>query len=232
MTKLMKSDDRVKEHGEVFTPEYIVKKMLNQPEILKEFRSLTSTFLEPSAGEGAFLVEVLRRKLELAKKISNSEKEFNDNSLIALSSIYGIEYLHDNLASLLMNMYAMFSKIYRETIIDRFDGSEDKDVLKSANTIIKANIVQGNTLTYKNSKDNPIIFSEWKLIGKRYDRVYVERIESTFESIIDESDSENIIPKNRVVEFDLFSNEFEDEENDFTKYKKVKIGDVYKELKE
>ncbi|MEN3252557.1 DNA methyltransferase [Fructilactobacillus sanfranciscensis] len=232
MTKLMKSDDRVKEHGEVFTPEYIVKKMLNQPEILKEFRSLTSTFLEPSAGEGAFLVEVLRRKLELAKKISNSEKEFNDNSLIALSSIYGIEYLHDNLASLLMNMYAMFSKIYRETIIDRFDGSEDKDVLKSANTIIKANIVQGNTLTYKNSKDNRIIFSEWKLIGKRYDRVYVERIESTFESIIDESDSENIIPKNRVVEFDLFSNEFEDEENDFTKYKKVKIGDVYKELKE
>ena len=137
MTKLMKSDDRVKEHGEVFTPEYIVKKMLNQPEILKEFRSLTSTFLEPSASEGAFLVEVLRRKLELAKKISNSEKEFNDNSLIALSSIYGIEYLHDNLASLLMNMYAMFSKIYRETIIDRFDGSEDKDVLKSANTIIK-----------------------------------------------------------------------------------------------
>lgn len=232
MNKLIKSDDRVKDHGEVFTPDYIVKKMLNQPEILREFNSLTSTFLEPSAGEGAFLVEVLRRKLELAKKISNSEKEFNDNSLVALSSIYGIEYLHDNLSSLLMNVYAMFSKIYRETIIDKFNSSEDKDVLKSANTIIKANIVQGNTLTYKNSKGNPIIFSEWKLIGKRYDRVYVERMESTFESIIDESDSEDIIPKNRVVEFDLFSNEFEDEDNDFTKYKKVKIGDVYKELKE
>ena len=60
--KIIKSADRVKNIGEVFTPQKTVDFMLDQPEIKAKVNSLTATFLEPSAGEGAFLVEILKRK--------------------------------------------------------------------------------------------------------------------------------------------------------------------------
>ena len=64
--RLIKSSDRVKSLGEVFTPKNIVKQMLDQPEVMEKVNDLTATILEPSAGEGAFLVEVLRRKMKVA----------------------------------------------------------------------------------------------------------------------------------------------------------------------
>ena len=57
--RLIKSDDRVKDIGEVFTPQRIVDLMLDQPEITARVNDLKTTFLEPSAGEGVFLVEIL-----------------------------------------------------------------------------------------------------------------------------------------------------------------------------
>ena len=59
--KLIKSSERVRTLGEVFTPRRIVELMLDQPEITAKINDLSATFLEPSAGEGAFLVEILRR---------------------------------------------------------------------------------------------------------------------------------------------------------------------------
>lgn len=73
--KIIKSADRVKDIGEVFTPEKTVDFMLDQPEVKAKVNSLTATFLEPSAGEGAFLAELLRRKLAYAKKASKSIAE-------------------------------------------------------------------------------------------------------------------------------------------------------------
>lgn len=80
--KIIKSADRVKDHGEVFTPRRIVNLMLDQPEITTKINDLHATFLEPSAGEGAFLVELLKRKLQVALKQSKSVRAFNENSLI------------------------------------------------------------------------------------------------------------------------------------------------------
>ena len=84
--KIIKSADRVKDIGEVFTPKKTVDFMLDQPEIKEKVNSLTATFLEPSAGEGAFLTEILHRKLLVAQKQSNSARKFGENCLIALSS--------------------------------------------------------------------------------------------------------------------------------------------------
>ena len=88
--RLIKSSDRVKSLGEVFTPKNIVKQMLDQPEVMEKVNDLTATILEPSAGEGAFLVEVLRRKMKVALSQSKSADEFDDKSLVALSTLYGI----------------------------------------------------------------------------------------------------------------------------------------------
>ena len=83
--KIIKSSDRVKDIGEVFTPKKTVNFMLDQLEIKEKINSLTATFLEPSAGEGAFLVEILRRKLKYAKTQSSSVEEMQNNYLQVLS---------------------------------------------------------------------------------------------------------------------------------------------------
>ncbi|WP_288646156.1 hypothetical protein [uncultured Pediococcus sp.] len=61
---LIKSKDRVQDHGEVFTPKWMVKKMLSEPSIQEKLHDLHATFFEPSAGEAAFLKEILHQKLD------------------------------------------------------------------------------------------------------------------------------------------------------------------------
>lgn len=119
MEKVIKSSDRVKDHGEVFTPKRIVNLMLDQPEIQSKINDLQATFFEPSAGEGAFLVELLKRKLKVAKNKSVSAKLFNTKSLLALSTLYGIELLEDNVEMLVMNMITTFNIEYSNIKIGR-----------------------------------------------------------------------------------------------------------------
>ncbi len=64
---------------------------------------MTADFLEPACGDGNFVVEILRRKLEAAKKRATPPKkkkplplEFEKQSVIAVASIYGVDLLIDN----------------------------------------------------------------------------------------------------------------------------------------
>ncbi|NRO83310.1 hypothetical protein IMAU20062_01820 [Lactobacillus helveticus] len=85
--KIIKSADRVKNIGEVFTPKKTVDFMLDQPEVKAKVNSLTATFLEPSAGEGAFLVEILRRKLAYAKTQASDNQDLQKKFLQVLSTL-------------------------------------------------------------------------------------------------------------------------------------------------
>lgn len=177
--KLIKSADRVKDFGEVFTPKWVVEKMLDQPEIAAKVNDLAATFLEPSAGEGAFLVEILKRKMAVAAKVSDNAKQFGDNALLALSTLYGIELMEDNVEMLVMNMVSTFDRNYYLTAAEQFDAVADHRVLKSAKTIIKANMAQGDTLKGIDAEGRPIVFSEWQPVGK----TRVQRTVYTFEAI-------------------------------------------------
>lgn len=179
---LIKSADRVKDHGEVFTPRRIVNLMLDQPEIAAKINDLYATFLEPSAGEGAFLTELVSRKMKVALEKSSSAKEYGINCLIALSSLYGIELLEDNVEVLVMNMNDTFRDEYRQQIGKSFNDEPDQKVLKSAKVIIRANMAQGDALKRTTSDGSPIIFSEWAST-KRQD--YVQRTEYTFDAIVE-----------------------------------------------
>lgn len=57
----MRSKLRVADHGEVFTPDWMVGAMLDL--VKEETERIDSRFLEPACGSGNFLVQVLRRKL-------------------------------------------------------------------------------------------------------------------------------------------------------------------------
>lgn len=155
---LMKSKHRVQKHGEVFTPQWVIDKMIAIPGIKEKTEDVFATFLEPSAGEGAFLLAIEDMKLRFVTD-NYSEDKWGWYALWALSSIYGIEYLEDNLKVARQNMLELFLNYYETVYNARI--SEQSNLYKSARTIIWANIVQGDTLTYQNLLGKDIIFSRW-----------------------------------------------------------------------
>ncbi len=232
--RLIKSADRVKDVGEVFTPKHIVDLMLDQPEISAKVNDLTATFLEPSAGEGAFLTELLTRKMQVALEGSTSVDNYEDRILLGLSSLYGIELMEDNYRMLRHNLYQTFAVNYLRGLKAKGQPEHGKPkVLKSAKTIIFANMVQGNTLTYKNVHDQPIVFSEWASY-KQEGRIWVKRTTQTFESIVEGEQTDNGLVVPEDSQLDLFTDfdpdTHEVKSNDpYLQYKPVQIVDVYKE---
>jgi len=155
---LIKSKQRVQKHGEVFTPQWVVDKMIAIPGIKEKTEDVFATFLEPSAGEGAFLLAIQDMKLRFVTN-NYSKDTWSRYALWALTSIYGIEFLEDNLSVARQNMLDLFVNYYE--VVHDAPLSQESDLYKSARTIIYANVVQGNTLTHKNNTGEEIVFSRW-----------------------------------------------------------------------
>ncbi len=95
MSRSIKSKERVANFGEVFTNEREVKAMLDL--VKDESERIDSRVLEPACGDGNFLAEVLRRKLNTVKiRYSKNLSDYEKYSIVAVSSIYGVELLEDN----------------------------------------------------------------------------------------------------------------------------------------
>ena len=89
------SRQRVADHGEVFTAEREVKAMCDL--VKNETERIESRFLEPACGQGAFLIEILRRKLAVvSSRYAATQSEWERHAAIAVSSLYGIDILADN----------------------------------------------------------------------------------------------------------------------------------------
>lgn len=154
---LVKSKQRVADHGEVFTPSWMVEDMLNL--VQDESERIDSRVLEPACGSGNFLVPVLTRKLlTVAAKHGRSEFEKRHYALFALMCTYGIELLADNAAECRDNLAALFSVFLG---ID-----EDDQWARAARAVLEVNIVQGDALTMTTPKGRPITFAEWGYLGK------------------------------------------------------------------
>lgn len=233
--KLIKDKLRVQKHAEVFTPSWMVEKMLGNEEIKKACNSLSTTFLEPSAGEGVFLISILKKKLDIVeKKYSQTLIQYENYSLFVLSTIYGIELLEDNAQMCVMNLFEEYNESYTR-IANKFGKKPRKNVLRSAKVIIKANIVQGNFLTKKTSNNEPIIFSEWKSENRMVSDtkiIYVSRTEYSLEDIFEDNKTVSgkvIIKANLEYQPSFFSDENLDNMIENYQYTKVRITNVYKE---
>lgn len=236
--KIIKSKKRIQNHGEVFTPKRIVKKMLDLPNIREACQNLTTTFLEPAAGEGAFLVEILNRKMKMVvKNYGDDLTRFENYSLLALSTIYGVELLEDNAQKCVMNMYQVYYEAYQQRAVEHGTKVKNK-VLDSAKLIISYNIAQGNFLTKLSGSGNPIVFSEWKPmnLSKSTKTIKIQRTEYTLEEIVDGTEKESgepLIHPVKMEQLDLFDffddDEVTETEEKRMKYLPVKITDVYKE---
>lgn len=94
-TGLMRSKRRVADHGEVFTPVWLVERMLDL--VHDESERIDSRVLEPACGSGNFLVPMLRRKLTTVElRYGKSDFERRHQALFGLMCLYGIELLDDN----------------------------------------------------------------------------------------------------------------------------------------
>ena len=175
----VKSKNRVAEYGEVFTAEREVNAMLDL--VKQETERIDSRFLEPACGDGNFLVEILNRKLNVVvSKYKKSQSEFERYIIIALSSIYGVDILEDNVISCRQRLFDIANTSYSKTFKDKCK-EECSTTLKH---ILSKNIVWGDALTLKrvDGSDEPIIFTEWTPINgskiKRRDYTMANLLES------------------------------------------------------
>ena len=155
--RLVKSKQRVADHGEVFTPAWMVDAMLDL--VKHESERIDSRVLEPACGSGNFLVPVLARKLVTVQaRHGRSEFEKRHYALFALMCTYGIELLSDNAEECRDNLAEVFNA---------FLGVHDDDEWgKAARAVLAVNIVQGDALTMTVPSGKPITFPEWAYLGK------------------------------------------------------------------
>ena len=161
MTNQVKSRQRVTDHGEVFTNEREVNAMLDM--VKQETERIDSRFLEPACGDGNFLAEILRRKLTIVElQYKKSQIEFERYSVVAVSSIYGIDLLKDNVKECRLRVKEIFLKVY----IRHFGMSHKQEVIDTIEFILSKNIIQGDALTLMQANGKkPIIFSEWSAVN-------------------------------------------------------------------
>lgn len=177
--KQVKSKKRVAEHGEVFTAEREVNAMLDL--VKQETERIDSRFLEPACGNGNFLAEVLKRKLNVVdSRYYKSQLEWERYAVIAVSSIYGVDILEDNAVECRERLF----KIFDERYTSLFRNKCKAECRRSVHFILNRNILWGDALDFTNPlTKSPIVFSEWSAVNgsmlKRRDYVFRFLVEKT-----------------------------------------------------
>lgn len=154
--KLVKSKQRVSDHGEVFTPRWLVDDMLDL--VKSETERIDSRFLEPACGSGNFLVPVLERKLAAVDaRYGKSDFEKRHYALFGLMCIYGIELLADNAEECRENLLGTFARYLKLRSGEVW--------LDAATAVLAVNVVQGDALKMTTAAGAPITFPEWGYLG-------------------------------------------------------------------
>lgn len=155
--KIVKSKQRIADHGEVFTPAWMVEAMLDL--VKGETERIDSRFLESACGSGNFLVQILRRKLAAVElKYGKSGFDRRHYGLLGLMCIYGIELLADNIAECRANVLELFAEY--------LNLAEADDFYRAASYVLSQNLVHGDALTMRTHDGKPITFAEWGYLGK------------------------------------------------------------------
>lgn len=149
MAKQIKSKSRVTKFGEVYTAEREVNAMVDL--VNDSIKELSATFLEPACGNGNFLIEVLRRRLDVIKSIPSSNIRFVRCLLLSVSSLYGVDIQKDNVIECRARLLNEITKTLEIT-------DDVKDLLT---VILKKNIIAGDTLTMKAANGKDMQICEW-----------------------------------------------------------------------
>lgn len=175
----VKSRKRVIDHGEVFTSPREVNAMLDL--VKDETERIDSRFLEPACGTGNFLSEILRRKLQVVQqRYAKSQYDFERNSVVAFSSIYGIDILEDNVQECRIRLFNIFDEEYYTPM---FKESCKLTCRDSIRYILSCNIIWGDALSLKivGDESDYIVFAEWSPINENL----IKRRDFTFHGLLE-----------------------------------------------
>jgi hypothetical protein len=157
------SKKRVTDHGEVLTGNREVHAMLDL--VKQETDRIDARFLEPACGDGNFLTVILERKFAVVeKRYLKSQLDFERYAVLAVSSIYGIDILEDNVRQCRQRLYAVFDDNFYSRLFGQRSRNECRDAVKF---ILDRNIIWGDALTLKTIGEGShhIVFSEWSLVN-------------------------------------------------------------------
>jgi len=194
MDKQVFSKQRVADHGEVLTGKREVNAMLDL--VKSETERIDSRFLEPTCGTGNFLTEILERKLRVVDaRYGKSQLDYERHAVLAVSSIYGIDILEDNVEQCRQRLFGIFDLNY----LRLFKNKTNDDCRESVRYILERNIIQGDALSLKTVGNNPkpIIFSEWSPVNGSM----LKRRDFTFHGLLEHAS---------MMELPLFSDLGED----------------------
>ena len=186
----IKSKERVRERGEVFTAAREVNAMLDL--VKDETENIDSTFLEPACGDGNFLDEVLRRKLAVCKKrYGKSAADYEKMSFLACTTLYGVDIMADNVARCRERLFETWEDSFGRANTPGSPRSDFHDRVSAAvKKVFGKNILLGNALSMKrvdekqNDLDEPIVFTEWKFaLGDK-----LKREEFRFDVLLDKAE--------------------------------------------
>jgi len=222
----IKSRKRVTDHGEVFTSEREVNAMLDL--VKSETERIESRFLEPACGDGNFLAEILRRKMEAVKKASRYRgkvftADYEKKAITALCSIYGVELLQDNVEACIKRLYGIWDKEYTKSM----KAEANDDVREVAKFILRKNILCGDTLTMLKADGTPIIFSQWDFVMgdniKRRDFRLDELMKGGKDSVVEDYGQDGEVPHSTFTYDDMTGTWMPDpiKEYDLTDYRRI-----------
>lgn len=171
----VRTKKRVSDHGEVLTGQREVNAMLDL--VNQETERIDSRFLEPACGDGNFLTVILERKLAVVeKRYGKSQLDFERYAVLAVSSIYGIDILADNVRDCRRRLLEVFDSRYTRL----FKAATKNKCRETVRFILERNIVWGDALTLRTVDEKPrfIVFSEWSPVNgsmlKRRDFTFSE----------------------------------------------------------
>jgi len=177
------SRQRVIDHGEVYTSEREVNAMLDL--VKQETERIESRFLEPACGTGNFLIEIIDRKMDVVtNRYKKNQIDFERYSVLAFSSIYGIDILEDNVNSCRNRLLNYFEKKYKTIYKDKIK----TECIDAIRFILDHNIIWGDALTLKTvgNVERPIVFSEWSFALNNM----IKRRDYSFQELLTHSDNE------------------------------------------
>lgn len=197
--KQVKSKQRVADHGEVFTNEREVKAMCDL--VKGETERIDSRFLEPACGEGAFLTEILRRKLATVKaQYGKSPDDYERYAFLAITSLYGVDILPDNVAICRQKLFDIWDEAYSKN-----NKSKASDQCREAvKFVLQKNILCGDALTLLQADGFPIQFAQWELVTGNY----IKRRDYRLDELLSGHNEQPTLEQANRWEFDKETNAF------------------------
>ena len=174
----VKTKKRVADHGEVLTASREVNAMLDF--VKQETERIESRFLEPACGNGNFLAVTLERKLAIAEaRYGRSQRDFECYAVLAVSSLYGIDILQDNVEQCRQRLYTVFDSEFYSPL---FKARADNRCRETVQFILERNVICGDALTLKTvgAMSGNIVFAEWSLVAGSM----IKRRDFTFRSLL------------------------------------------------